>query len=79
MNPQPMDVTGQPIKVGQSIAYQYGDMSEMLIRSMIVEGIEVIGPAFKIHGRDSMNHRACLTNPNRCVIISGLDNHRNLC
>jgi hypothetical protein len=73
MDLQPMDFTGRPIKVGQSIVYPVRRYSEMWLRSMIVEGIEVIRstpPVFKIHGRNDTNHRACLTNPNRCVIIS---------
>ncbi len=73
MSLAPVDFTGRTIEIGHIIAYPVRRGSEMWLRRLTVEAIEIIQstpPTFKLHGHNDNGRPAIIETPNRCVIIN---------
>jgi hypothetical protein len=70
----PVDFTGRQIEVGYVIAYPVRRGSEMKLRSMTVEGIEIIRstpPVYWLYGHSDKGRPVKVETPDRCIIIPG--------
>lgn len=68
----PVDYTGRRIEVGHVVAYPVRRRSEMKLRSMTVESIEIIRstpPVYRLHGHNDNGRPAVVETPDRCIII----------
>jgi hypothetical protein len=69
----PLDFTGRPIKVGHVVAYPVRRGSDMWLRKLTVESVEVIRSTpivFKLHGHNDNGRYARIETPDRCIIIN---------
>ncbi|GMU26192.1 MAG: hypothetical protein AMXMBFR16_10970 [Candidatus Uhrbacteria bacterium] len=68
----PLDFMGKEIKVGATVVYPVRRGSQMWLKSLLVEAVEVIRstpPVFKIIGRNSDGFLTRLETPDRCVVV----------